>query len=87
MKKEHENYINYIIFSMGFLMHYTMYKYFPPQRPFFDYRFILNCYHSIIFEFFGIFVSDYYIENHIERFFTHKFLEYEARNIKEIIAK
>lgn len=32
-------------------------------------------------------MSDYYIEGHIEKIFTHKFLEYESSNIKDILAK
>ena len=54
-----------------------MYEIFKNDRKLFDMRFVFDCYHILIFELNGIFVSDSYIKLMIERIFTSKFMEYE----------
>mmetsp|Transcript_29900 Transcript_29900/g.27369 ORF Transcript_29900/g.27369 Transcript_29900/m.27369 type:complete len:186 (+) Transcript_29900:523-1080(+) len=56
---------------------------FPQERSFFNMRFILDCYHICIHELNGIFVSDFYVQNQIERLFGNKFFHYEKRVIKK----
>lgn len=46
-------------------------------------RFILDCYHITIHELNGIFVSDFYIQNSIERIFGNKFFHYEKRAFRK----
>lgn len=72
--------INYLIFSLGYMVHYMFYRYFHKQRFYFDLRFILDCYHIIIFEINGLYVSDFYIRLNIDRLFNNKFLFYENKN-------
>ncbi|KAL4504510.1 hypothetical protein ABPG72_009956 [Tetrahymena utriculariae] len=79
--------LNYVIFTISYLIHFCFYKYFPPQREFFDFRFILNCYHTVLYEFNGILVSDIFVKNHIEKYFTNKFLDYEKKNMKELLQR
>jgi hypothetical protein len=43
-------------------------------------RFILDCYHILIFEINGIYVSDFYIRHNIDRIFNNRFLHYQNKN-------
>jgi hypothetical protein len=54
--------VNYLIFSVCYIIHSIFYEVFPNQRFYFDVRFILDCYHILIFEFNGVYVTDYYIK-------------------------
>ena len=72
-----EELINFHIFSIGYLIHMQFYMNFPLNRSMFRLRFIFDVYITIIYELHGIFVSDYYIQNMIEKIFTTKFLDYE----------
>jgi len=49
---------------------------FPFNKNQFNIRFNIDIYHMLYFLINGIFISDYYLSNHFERFFTSKFLEY-----------
>lgn len=52
----------------------------------FDLRFVFNCYHILVFEFNGIFVSDFFIRMNIDRLFVqHKFLDYERVHKKNLL--
>lgn len=59
------------------MTHYLFYKYFAKHRFYFDLRFIIDCYHILVFEFNGVYVSDFYIKFNLERIFTNRFLCYE----------
>ena len=87
MPQPKDELVSYVAFTVAYLVHFCFYKYFPPQREYFDFRFVLNCYHTIIFEFNGLFVSDFYVKMMIEKFFTHHFLDYEKKNIKELLQR
>ncbi|EGR31508.1 hypothetical protein IMG5_107260 [Ichthyophthirius multifiliis] len=70
--------INYIIFSLAYINHYLFFLYFPKQRDLFDLRFKFNCYHILIFELNGIFVSDFYIIQSINKIFNkNNFSKYD----------
>lgn len=55
--------INYSIFILGYIINYLFYKYFIKHREEFNLRFIFDCYHMLIFEFNGIYVTDHYIKH------------------------
>ena len=78
--KNNEELINYMVFTLGYSVHYLFYKYFQKQKFYFDLRFILDCYHILIFEINGIYVSDFYIRHNIDRIFNNRFLHYQNKN-------
>lgn len=71
-----------LVFILGYIINYFIYKTFKGREKL-NNRFILDIYHIITFQFNGMFVSDYYIHQMIEKYFLEeKFLEYERnRNI------
>ena len=61
----------YIEFILGYIIHHTMFDVFKQDsskvtNP----RFILNCYHIILYERRGLLISDYYIQTQLERIFS-----------------
>lgn len=79
--KNNDDFINSIIFSIGYLIHMLFFQIFPLDRPLFTIRFILDVYHIIIFQLHGLFISDYYLQNQFEKVFTSKFMDYEIAKI------
>lgn len=75
------------IMTAGYICHVMFYNLFPKERSQFDMRFILNCYHIVIHELNGIFVSDYYIQNSIERLFGNKFFFYEDTSDEKTVVE
>ena len=53
--------INHLLFSLSYILHMTFFKVFRLDRQHFSLRFILDCYHIVIFEVNGVYVSDYYL--------------------------
>jgi hypothetical protein len=78
----------YYEFILGYLVHSTMFEVFKPDEekvsaP----RFILNCYHIVIFERRGLLVSDYYLQSQLESIFSIQsfyYLNQDARIQKTI---
>jgi hypothetical protein len=79
----------YFEFSIAFIIHVAMFDIFKQ-----DYskvttpRFILNCYHIVLFERRGMLVSDYYIQSQLEAIFSSAafiYLNQEARIQKKIM--
>jgi DNA-binding XRE family transcriptional regulator len=68
---------NHIIFTIGYIIHIGYFKAFLNDRNQFKIRFVLDCYHILIFEINGIYVSDYYLQVMIEKIFTKNFFIYE----------
>lgn len=83
LKQPKEDLANYCVFTAAYACHITFFNIFPKDRPFFDMRFILDCYHITIHEIYGIFVSDYYIQSSIEKMFGGKFFHFEKRVLKK----
>jgi len=75
------------ILTAGYICHMMYYNLFPKERPQFDMRFILNCYHIVIHELNGIFVSDFYVQSSIEKLFGNRFFFYEEKNQEKKKAK
>lgn len=50
-----------LVFCLAYLTHMTFYQHFPQDRPHFDLRFILDCYHIVLAEVNGVLISDYYV--------------------------
>jgi hypothetical protein len=79
IKQPKDDLSNMSIFAAAYVSHITFFNIFPQERDLFDMRFILDCYHIVIHEIYGIFVSDFYIQGSIEKFFGNKFFHYEKR--------
>ena len=75
------------IMTAGYICHMMFYNLFPRERSRFDMRFILNCYHIVIHELNGIFVSDYYIQSSIEKLFGNKFFFYEDLADEKVVVE
>lgn len=69
-----EELINLIIFIIGYLILATLYGFLKYERSNFSNRYIFDCFHIVLFELNGIYISDFYIKNMIEKVFTNKFL-------------
>ena len=69
-----ENLLNLIIFSEAYIILLIFCKHFPDEKAQISNRFLLDIFHIILFELNGVCVSDYYVQNIIEKVFTSKFL-------------
>lgn len=72
-------------FSVAYLIHGFHYRLFPNERIHFNIRFILDCYHIVIYILTGLIVSDYYIHTHIEKFFGDRFFQYQQGHWGRVI--
>lgn len=77
MFKLNNDILNKICCCFSYIIHYSFFQYFPKDRDYFDFRFILDCYHICFYQINGLFLSDYYIRILIESTFTTKFMSYE----------
>ena len=77
LKKEEEDVKNALNVVLGYLVHTVHYKLFAKNRKKFDTRFILDCYHIVIFEMTGVLVSDFYVHSCIEKLFEDRFFFYK----------
>ena len=57
-------------------MNYGFFMTFPFNKQEFSIRFSIDIYHMLFFLINGIFISDYYLSNNFERYFTSKFMDY-----------
>lgn len=85
-QNQKENLLNLIIFSMGYIILLIFCKHFPIERAGITNRFILDIFHIILFEINGVFVSDFYVQNLIEKIFSVRFLSFykDYGSIKKI---
>lgn len=85
-QNQKENLLNLIIFSMGYIILLIFCKHFPIEKAGITNRFILDIFHIILFEINGVFVSDFYVQNLIEKMFSAKFLSFykDYGSIKKI---
>lgn len=75
-----ENVLITIQFTIAYICHASHYKIFPDIRGRFSTRFILDCYHIVIFELTGLLVSDFYIHKNIKLLFGDKFFFYKEES-------
>ena len=80
-----ENLLNLLIFSIAYIVLMIFCKHFPNEKFQISNRFLLDIFHIILFELNGVCVSDYYVQNMIEKMFTYKFLTFykEYGNFKK----
>ena len=71
-----ENLLNLVIFSVAYIILLIFCKHFPNEKAQISNRFLLDIFHIILFELNGVCVSDYYVQNIIEKMFTYKFLSF-----------
>lgn len=64
-------------FVYGYLVHAYHYKLLPNERKIFNIRFVLDCYHIVIYVMTGVLVTDYFIHNHIEKQYQDNFFQYQ----------
>ena len=75
---------NLLVYLIAYAVHVTFWDVFTEKdRTLFNMRFILDCYHIVLFELHGVFVSDQTIQNTIEKLFGAKFFFYEKKNEKQ----
>ena len=67
-----------LIFLISYMVNYLIYKYISqPQIGTDHLRFDLDTFHVLIYEMNGMYVSDYYVKNVVDRYFyANKFQEY-----------
>lgn len=68
---------NLWLFCDSYVCHYLFHVSFPKFRLLFNMRFILDCYHIVLYQTTGNFVSDKFVTSLIEKTFTHLFLSYK----------
>jgi len=83
LQQPKEELSNFGIFGAAYICHIMFFNLFAKESHVFDMRFILDCYHIVIHEVNGIFVSDFYIQTSIERIFGNKFFHFERRAEKK----
>lgn len=71
-------------FCIGYMVHMMHHKIFPKQRSNFSVRFLLDCYHIVVYELTGLLVSDVYIYNQIERIYGDRFFLYKQEGILDL---
>jgi hypothetical protein len=71
-------------FCFGYLVHAMHHRCFPKQRPQFGIRFVLDCYHIVVYELTGLLVSDVYIYNQVEKLFGDRFFLYKQEGILDL---
>lgn len=75
-QNQKENLLNLIIFSIGYILIMIFCKHFPNEKVDITNRFLLDVFHIVLFELNGVCVSDYYVQNMVEKNFTYKFLSF-----------
>jgi hypothetical protein len=72
-----EDILTLLQFVYGYLVHAYHYKLFPNERKQFNIRFVLDCYHIVIYVMTGVLITDYFIHNYIEKLFQDNFFQYQ----------
>jgi hypothetical protein len=81
--KNREEVLLHYEFSLAYLVHFIMFHLFKQDDEKVTHpRFILNCYHIVIYERRGLLVSDYYIEQQIESIFHTNSFVYLNKEIR-----
>lgn len=81
--KNREKVLLHYEFSLAYLVHFLMFHLFKQDDEKVTHpRFILNCYHIVIYERRGLLVSDYYIEQQIELLFHTNSFVYLNKEIR-----
>jgi hypothetical protein len=71
-------------FCMGYMVHMMHHRIFTKQRNNFGVRFLLDCYHIVVYELTGLLVSDVYVYNQIERIFGERFFLFKQEGILDL---
>lgn len=71
-------------FCLGYLVHMMHHRIFVRQRANFGVRFLLDCYHIVVYEMTGLLVSDVYIYNQIEKIFGERFFLYKQEGVLDL---
>ena len=72
-------------FTYGYIIHGFHYRLFPDNRVLYNTRFILDCYHIVIYILTGVFVSDYFIHGTLEKYFGDKFFSFQQSHWGKIV--
>jgi hypothetical protein len=79
-----EDILGLLHFVFGYLVHMMHHKLFAKHKAAFDIRFVLDCYHIVVYELTGLLVSDVYVYNQIDRIFGDRFFMYKQDGILEL---
>ena len=79
-----EDILGLLHFVFGYMVHTMHHKLFAKHKEAFDIRFVLDCYHIVVYELTGLLVSDVYIYNQIDRIFGDRFFMYKQDGILEL---
>lgn len=79
-----EEILSIVHICYGYMVHAMHHRIFVKQRAQFTIRFVLDCYHIVVYELTGLLVSDVYIYNQIERMFGEKFFTYKQEGILDL---
>lgn len=71
-------------FCFGYMVHMMHHRIFPKQRQAFTVRFLLDCYHIVLYELTGLLISDVYVYNQIEKIFGERFFLYKQEGILDL---
>ena len=77
-----EEILSLLQFVFAYLIHAYHYKLFIKNRKALTSRFILDCYHIVIYIMTGVFVTDYFIHDHIEKIFRNNFFQYQIEKVQ-----
>lgn len=76
-----ESVLSLLKFSLAYMVHAMHYKIFSKHRSNFTVRFVLDCYHIVIFELTGLLISDVYIHHQLEKIFGFRFFLFKQEGI------
>lgn len=71
-------------FVYGYMIHMMHCKLFIKHKDIFNIRFVLDCYHIVVYELTGLLVSDVYVYNQIDRIYGDKFFMYKQDGILDL---
>ena len=77
-----EEILTLLQFVYAYLIHAYHYKLFVKNRKQLTSRFILDCYHIVIYIMTGVFVTDYFIHDHIDKIFRTNFFQFQVEKVQ-----
>ena len=69
-----ENIINIEIFILAYIANQAIFKFYKESKYVLNSRFFLDSFHMLLYVIYGVFISDHYIKNQIDKVFNKKYL-------------
>lgn len=83
--RQSEHLITLVHFVLAYIIHAFHFRIFTQQPETSDTRFILDCYHIVLYELNGLLISDFFINKKIELIFENRFFFYRQESIRELV--